>query len=292
MALDTARSYANHRAGLLAAGVAYYGVLSLFPLLLVFTTLASFALAGRDELQEELTTSALADFPILGDEIRRNVGEIEGSGLALAFGLVVALWAGLGAMQALQAALQTIWQVETDRSAIASRMRSLGILAVIALGTVGSTAAATGVAWLGGGALGRMVAVVTGIVVTFGVYVVAYRLLAGVPRLPWRAHVPGSGLAAISTGVLQTIGVVLLERQLRNASALYGLFGLFIGLLWWVYLQALVTLLGAELNVVVHRRGGLTTESSGGATRAGATRAGPAEARGAPSGVSATDTTG
>ncbi len=45
----------------------------------------------------------------------RGVGSIEGSGVAVAFGLALALWAGLGGVRATQVAMDTVWDVPRKR---------------------------------------------------------------------------------------------------------------------------------------------------------------------------------
>ena len=74
-------------AGGLAAAISYYGFFSLFPLLLVLSSLAGFALRDHPDLQQRLLDSAFAQLPVVGAEIRGNVRSIQGSGLAVAVGL-------------------------------------------------------------------------------------------------------------------------------------------------------------------------------------------------------------
>ena len=93
------RKFGDDQAGNLAALLAYYGFFSLFPLLLVLVTVLGFVLAGRPELQQKILDSALAQFPVIGDQIGRDIGSIRGSGLALAIGVVGTLWGGLGVTQ-------------------------------------------------------------------------------------------------------------------------------------------------------------------------------------------------
>jgi uncharacterized BrkB/YihY/UPF0761 family membrane protein len=54
--------------------------------------------------------------------------------------------------------------------------------------------------------------------------------------------------------VLLTAGGYIVDHQLRHASSTYGVFAIVIGLLSWIYLGAIVTLLSAEINVVRARK--------------------------------------
>src|SRR5207245_3984896 len=62
--------------------------------------------------------------------------------------------------------------------------------------------------------------------------------------------VPGAVVGAIGWEVLQAGGGYYLGHTLKGANNTYGFFGVVIGLLSWIYLQAQVTLLTAEINVV------------------------------------------
>ncbi|CAB4766531.1 unannotated protein [freshwater metagenome] len=75
----------------LAALITYYGFLSLFPLLLLFTSVLGFVLDGRPELQQEILDSALSQFPVIGDELATPQG-LQGSVGAIIVGGLVALY--------------------------------------------------------------------------------------------------------------------------------------------------------------------------------------------------------
>src|SRR6266498_5469892 len=81
------KKFGDDQAGNLAALIAYYGFFSLFPLLLVFVTVLGFVLEGNSDLQDSILHSALAQFPVIGDQIRSNVHSLSGSGLSLAVGI-------------------------------------------------------------------------------------------------------------------------------------------------------------------------------------------------------------
>jgi uncharacterized BrkB/YihY/UPF0761 family membrane protein len=68
-----------------------------------------------------------------------------------------------------------------------------------------------------------------------------------------RQLVPGAAVAGVAWTVLQAIGGFVIGRYLKNDNALYGLFGIVLGLFAWVYLMTEVTVYAAELNVVLAR---------------------------------------
>ena len=248
------KKFGDDRGGQWAALVAYYGFFSLFPLLLVLTTVLGFVVQGDEGLQERILDSALAQFPILGDEIQRNLGALEGSSVALAIGLVGALWAGMGVVLTLQDAMNDLWDVPRRERPDFLRGRLRALLALLALGVAAMLSAA--LAALGAvssiGALGILALAGTFALNTV-VFGAAFRYLT-VAQVGWRHVLPGAVTAAAAWMGLLALGSWLVARQLANASALYGFFAIVIGLLSWIYLGARVTLLSAELNVVLARR--------------------------------------
>ena len=248
------KRYGDSGAGSLAATLAYYGFFSLFPLLMVFTSVAGIVLSGRPDLQERLLRSALAQFPVIGTEIRSNIGSIEGSFVTVVVGLALALWAGLGGARAAQVAMDTVWDVPRKhrRGTPASIAIALALLAVMTAFVLGSAVlAATSTAAPAAG--GRALGLAGSAVLNVAFFAIAYRVLT-TARLTWRQVLPGAGLAGLGWTALLSIGGWLVAERVASSSDVYGTFALVIGLLAWIYLGAQLMLLGAEVNVVrVHR---------------------------------------
>lgn len=250
------KKYGEDQAGHRAALLAYYGFFSLFPLLLVAVTVLGFLLQGQSDLGQRIVDSALAQFPIIGEEIRGTVegSRLRGSGVALAVGLGIALWGGLGVAEAAQSAMNGIWNVPRRRypNFLLRRLRGLAWLAILGGGlllasVVSGVAAAADTAWSGPAGVAASTAVNTLL------FLVGFRVLT-VRNVSLRALLPGAVLAALAWALLQWLGGWFVDRQLSRASATYGAFALVIGMLSWLYLASTVTLLAAELNVVRTRR--------------------------------------
>ncbi len=247
------KKFGDDRGGRWAALLAYYGFLSIFPLLLAFTTVLALVVGNDPELQQRILDSALAQFPILGDEIQRNLGALNGSWLALAIGVAVALWGGMGIVLALGDALDDLWNVPRRGRPGFVRGRSRALLA---LGLFGILTLGSGVL-AGFGAAGGL----TGQVLSYGIMFVfdllviaaAFRYLT-TADVRWSQVFPGAATAAVAWIGLLLVGTWLVDRHLRNASALYGFFGIVLGLLSWMFIGAQLLLLSAELNVVLARR--------------------------------------
>jgi YihY family inner membrane protein len=253
--LGVGKKFGDDQGGYLAALVAYYGFFSLFPLMLVFVAVLGFVLAGNTEAQGKVLNSVLTQFPVIGDQIKDNVGSLKGSGLALGVGIAGALYAGTAVVQAMQNGMDKVWNVPVKEkpSFVVSRVRALIMLAVLGVASLGATAL-SGVATAGGafGLVAKAASLAASLALNFGIFLVAFRVLT-VEKVRWGDVVPGAAVAAVVWAILQGLGNYYVGHQLKGAGQTYGLFAIVIGLLTWLYLGAQITLMAAEVNVVKAR---------------------------------------
>ncbi len=73
------KKFGDGRAGSLAALIAYYGFLAIFPLLLLLTTALGFAMDRNSDLKESVLRSALRDFPIVGPQLGQAIHPLQES---------------------------------------------------------------------------------------------------------------------------------------------------------------------------------------------------------------------
>jgi YihY family inner membrane protein len=239
------KKFGDDQAGKHAALLAYYGFLSLFPLLLVFVTLLANALAGDPQLQQEVIDAAVAQFPVLGTQIQDSIRVIQGSGIGLAVGILGTLWGGLGITQSAQDAMNSVWTIpRKNRPNFWLRLaRSLVSLVVVAAAVLVAAALTR---------LGPL-PFIGSLLLNLLLLILLFQVLTG-RRVPWRQLLPGAAAAAAGWSILQTLGVYILDRQLAQANLIYGVFAVVIVLLSWLYLSAQLLLYAAELNVVLSRR--------------------------------------
>ena len=105
------QKFGNDQAGSKATLMAYYGLFALFPLLLLLATVLGFALSGNPALREQLIDSALANFPVVGEQLRSEVHPLEGNTTALVIGVAGTLYGSLGIGFAAQNAMNTVWNI-------------------------------------------------------------------------------------------------------------------------------------------------------------------------------------
>jgi YihY family inner membrane protein len=250
------KKFGDDRASQLAALIAYYGFFSLFPLLLLFTTVVAIVIRDDPDLRRRLLDSALSQFPVVGTRIGESVRELTGSSSALLIGIVGALWSGTAVVAAAQHAMDEVWDVpRVERPGLIGRLtRALLLLFVFGASIVLSTfLAGTGGETGWNAILLKTLSLVGTMLVSVAVFAFAYRVLT-VAQVSWREVLPGAVVAAIAWTVLLMLGSWLVDRHIRNASQVYGFFAIVIGLLAWISLVAQLLLLAAEINVVRARR--------------------------------------
>jgi YihY family inner membrane protein len=249
------KKFGDDEAGQLAALIAYYGFVSLFPLLLVLVTVLGFVLEGDAKTQESVLNSALSQFPIIGAQLERNVHSLTGSPGALAIGVVGLLLGGLGVVGATQNAFQHVWHIPRKRrpSFLTWRLRGLGLMAVLGVLLIASTVVAGYVTAQTTGAVTVIGAVVVALAFNLLLFGAAFRFMSP-EEIPTHDLLPGVIVAAVAWQILQHVGGYYVEHVVRHAQETSGLFAFVLGLLAWLYLGGQITLIAAEVNVVRARR--------------------------------------
>lgn len=248
----------DDQAGNLAALIAYYAFVALFPLLLVLVTVLNMLLANDPSLRTSLVNSALSHYPVIGPEIKASLGSLPGTGLPLAIGIIVLLLGARGVAAAMQNALCEIWGIaREDRPGfLMSQVWAMALMLTVGVGFIATTflsGLAGGAGHVISGAGAHAGAVVVSLVLNVGMFWLGFRL-ATVFKVGWRNLRTGAVIAAVCWQVLQLAGGYVVSHQLNRASNLYGTFGIVLGLLAWLFLQAEVTLYAAETDVVLARR--------------------------------------
>lgn len=244
--------YADDFGGYLAALLTYYAVMSLFPLLLLASSILGFALRQDPQLQHEILRSALAQFPVIGNQLH-DPGHVGGGSVGVVVGVVGALYGSLGAAQALQYMMNTAWSVPRNNrpNPLTARGRSLALVAaggVALLMTTGLSTIGTSSAGSFGWVL-RAATIAASMVINAAVFLLAFRIATS-RRLRIQDVAPGAVILAAGWQLLQSFGVTYVNHVIRNASATNGVFALVLGLLSFLYLSAVATVLCVEINVV------------------------------------------
>jgi membrane protein len=251
--------YVDDQGGYLAALITYYAFLSIFPLLLLASSILGFVLQGNPGLRDAILDSAVAQFPVIGGELGTPEG-LTGSTVAIVVGLLGAIYGALGVAQATQHAMNVAWSVPRNRrpNPLLSRLRSLLLLVVAGLSVLGVTLLsmlASEMDVLAGGLEGWTRPVVTVLTIALNTSVFSLIFwLATADDHAFRDVVPGGLTAAVLLHVMQIAGAAYIDGVVRNTSLTYGVFAVVLGLLAWIYLCAVLMVMCIELNVVRERR--------------------------------------
>ena len=249
----------DDQGGYLAAVITYYAFIAIFPLMLIGTSVLGFVLQGHPDLQREILTSALAQFPIVGDQLGRPEG-IQGSTSAVIIGAITALYGVIGLGQAAHNAINVCWAVPRNvrLNPIISRLRSLvwivgAGLALVFIAVI--TSVGSHLELLGRDFSSEVHGVAVVLSVVVNALVLALMMRLSTPRDETLRNVlPGAALVAVLWQLLQLVGGLYVEHVIKKASEMNAIFALVLGLVALVYIATVLAMLGIEVNVVLVKR--------------------------------------
>lgn len=247
------------RAFTVAAGLAFFFLWSLVPLLILFSSLLKFLPITNLYQQLFNTMAQLVPGYAMGFVEQAMIGILSPNRTKLlSFGIVVYLWGATGGFSSLIEALDIAYDVKISRPWWKDRIRAMvltlitGVLATVSL-----------MAFVVGPGFGHMLRdifqlppglqhiwPVLRVAINFVTFVIGLELiyyLGPNARHSLRSTFPGAMLA-IAVWFVGSWGLSYYLGHLSNYNATYGSMGALIGLMLWFYLTALAILLGAELN--------------------------------------------
>jgi membrane protein len=249
----------DDQGGYLAAVITYYAFVAIFPLMLIGSSLLGFVLQGHPALQQQILTSALAQFPIVGDQLGRPEG-IHGSTSAVIVGSIAAMYGVIGLGQAAHNAINVCWAIPRNvrLNPFVSRLRSLVWLvgagfALVFIALVTSVGSHLEVLGRDFGSEVHWLALLLSVLVNTLVLALMMRL--STPQdLGLRDVLPGAALIAVFWQLLQLLGGAYVEHVIKKANEMNAVFALVLGLVALVYIATVLAMLGLEVNVVLTKR--------------------------------------
>lgn len=254
-AIATVYKFAEDRGPYLAALITYYAFVSLFPLLLLLTTVLGVVLADHPGLQHQILHSALRQFPVIGDELGRPRG-LSGGAVGFVVGITGALYGATGAGQAIQFAMDAVWSVPRNirPNPFRARVRSLLLLSLLGSALIAITMmSALGRASVAFGVFGQAGVTAVALVVNTGIALVGFRVSTA-RDVAFRKLIPGAVAAAGTWQLVQWFGAIYVSHVVRSASVTRSVFAIVLGLVAFLYLIAVVLVLSGEINAVHARR--------------------------------------
>ncbi|MBF6212420.1 inner membrane protein YhjD [Nocardia puris] len=243
--------YQSQRGDYYAAGITYFTVLSLFPLLMVAFAIAGFVLAGNPELFRELQDKIVELIPgEFGDQVNQLVDQaVSSRGTVGVLGLLGGLYTGLGWMANLRAALTEQWEQKTEdgnwfvtKLSDLGALLGLGVAFVVSFGlsAVGSSTlgarllVSLGLSGMPGArVLLTVLSIVLAVIATWAVFA---WIIARLPREPvtLASAAKAALLAAVAFEVFKYLASFYLQTVLRSPAG--ATFGSIIGLMVFSYI--------------------------------------------------------
>jgi membrane protein len=250
----TAEGLGNHDAVHRAAGVAFYAILSIFPLLLGLIALFGFFLPSVN-LQDELLKFVGNNIPGAANIVRQNImGIIRLRSTLGVLSIVILFWSGSAMFRAISLAINRAWDILRGRSFFIRKAHELGMVF------------GTGILFLLSLAASAIISILCRaldlpaadlIIVNVGSRLVAFLLMLAVflllyklipnTKTYWRYVWPGALLAAILFEIARTLFIFYLEN-FAIYQLIYGSIASIIVLLVWIYYSAFIMILGAEFT--------------------------------------------
>ncbi len=249
------KKYGDDNGGYQAALLTYYSFLSLFPLLLVMTTVAQIWFKNNATLHHDILHSIDNYFPLLGNQLQDNIHTMHRTGLGLIIGLLLTFYGARGAADALRFALDNVWHVpkNTRPGFPKSILQSLLIMLGTFLGFIATVCVASFSAGFGHAVWVKIAVNVLGFAIAFGTILFIFSQ-ATARNVPVRDMIAGSAIAAFLLQILLTFGSLLVAHELKGLNSVYGIFAIVLGLLFWLYILSQVVIYAAEFDSVRHLR--------------------------------------
>ena len=243
----------------MAAGVSYYALFSLFPLLLFLIAVLSLVLEPQD-IRFRLTEFSAGYFPGSDRLIETNLDTVlKVRGALGVFAVLGLLWSGSAIFGAVSRAVNRAWDVHSDRPFFISKPRQLGMAAGVSLlfllslsivAVVRATdqfiaADVQGLAFL----LHWLTPVVlqgSSFLLTAGMFLLVYKFMPNT-KTYWRYIWPGALVAAVLFELAKNLFVFYLSR-FASFEDVYGTLTPVIVLSLWTYVSGLILIFGAELS--------------------------------------------
>ncbi|MCT1449986.1 YhjD/YihY/BrkB family envelope integrity protein [Corynebacterium sp. p3-SID1194] len=224
-----------------AAGITYFSVLSIFPLVMLLFAGIGFVLAARpdlmEQLQEQISNSVEGDTGEMVNEIVKTA--IDQRGAVAGIGLLTALWSGLGWMNHLRTGISAMWSLDANEGGnfvtkkLADLVALIGLLVLLILAfgvtAVGSSSLTTTAMehfGIGNFPGARLVVWVAGLVAgIFANFLVFWWMIVFMPRtkVPLKSGFKGALLGAVIFELIKQFSTVIIGSATGNpAGALFG----------------------------------------------------------------------
>lgn len=248
----TVRELGADDASHLAAGVAYYAVLSLFPLSLGLIAILGLFLPS-ETLQEDLFEFFQENLPGYEDVLEDNIKDvIRLRGTLGILSIVGLFWTASAMFGAISRAINRAWDIHQDRPFYLRKLRDITMAMGVSVLFLLSLGASSVSEIVGNIDLPIMETAATwgatcvAFSLDFAIFLLLYKFIPNTRTL-WRSVWPGALLATILFVIAENLFIFYLSN-VADYESVYGSVGSIIALLVWVYVSAFILILGAEFS--------------------------------------------
>ena len=265
----TIQESGKHDVGQRAAGVAYYAIISIFPLLLGLIAVFGFFLPSIN-VQNSLLNFVGNNIPGASNILKENIdGIIRLRGVMSIVSIVILFWGASALFGSISLAINRAWNINKNRHFFIRKTSEIGmvfgtgILFLLSLGT------STFVTFLGNSlnlpdrntALVYISAKLIAFLLMLAIFLLLYKFVPNT-KTSWRDIWPGALLAAIFFEIARALFIFYLEH-FANYQVIYGTVSSIVILMVWIYYSAFILILGAEFTFQYsHLRNSVTVDSS------------------------------
>ncbi|SDL07335.1 YihY/virulence factor BrkB family protein [Lacicoccus qingdaonensis] len=254
--------FSKDNASGMAAQLAYYFLLAIFPLLIFLLTLVPLFQIDQEMIVGMIEDYAPAEIAGMLTGIIDDVMTSSGGGL-LSVGLIATLWSASNGMTALMNAFNVAYDIEDNRNFFVSKGLSIFFTIILTLSVL-----LTFVLIVFGGQIGNLMFGVIGLddqfstvwnlvrsilplLLVFVVFLIMY-LTAPNIKVKLKSVIPGTIFTTVAF-LVASWGFSIYVSGFGNYSATYGSIAGVIILIFWLYITGVIIILGAQINAIIHK---------------------------------------
>ena len=249
----------------MAAGISYYALFSIFPLLLFLVATLGFFME-TEEVRDQVLKAFSGYFPGSENIIEQNLNAVIGVRGALGiFGVLGLLWSGSAIFGGVSRSINRAWDVHADRPFFINKPRQLamaagvGLLFLLSLSIVAVSRTTDQlveaeaqkflpmIGWVAPlGWVAPVVLQISSFMLTSAMFMLMYKYMPNT-RTYWQYVWPGAVVAAAFFELAKNVFVIYLSK-FANFEDVYGALTPVIVLSLWAYISGLILIFGAELS--------------------------------------------
>ena len=254
------QTFTEKQAAQASAGLAYYSIFSIFPLLLVFIAAGSYFI-DTEQVFNVVTQFIQEALPISRQIINENLQQIlQARGTAGIISILTLLWSASGMFTSLAYNINLAWTRATRRNFLQNRIIGLWMI----VGLIGLIVLSLILSWMtqrlplmdiahaspSDVILLRLLSAFGSWLMIFLVFLTLYHWIPTM-RVPWRATLWGALLASLAWKVVTTSFAWYLDSGFGRYQLVYGSLGAIVAFLFLIYVISLITLFGAHLSAAI-----------------------------------------